>query len=174
MMYVGIVGALTPFGRVLIQAIKESKVCQVLFTVDEGYEACKPAIGQYRTVDEALTETHAGSFYIIDVISDEKTAERAMNYRFYGVSAIVCGLTLTEQDIHTLEKGYHVRRRTFAPVVVEPEFNKNKVTTDEEKNDMLLSIKKILLWLNFGLHPIAAMKQVYYRVLPKLMPIPGF
>ena len=173
MIYVGIVGALTPFGQFLIQSINQAKTCKVLFTVDESYEACKPANGQYRTVDEALTEMHAGSFYIIDVINDEKSAERAMNYRFYGVSAIVCGLTLTEKDIQALEKGYSVRRRTFAPVVVEPEFDKNRVVADEtSKTNMLLSIKKILRWLNFGLHPVAAMKQVYYRILPKLSAVP--
>lgn len=173
MIYVGIVGALTPFGQFLVQSVKQSTTCKVLFTVDEGYEVCKPSDGQYRTIDEALVEPHAGSFYIIDVVNDEKSAERAMNYRFYGVPAIVCGLTLSEKDILALERGYHVRRRTFAPVVVEPEFNRDKVTTDEEsKNAMLLSIKKILRWMNFSLHPMSAMKQVYYRILPKLNAVP--
>jgi len=179
MIYVGIVGALTPFGQFLVQSINKSKTSQVLFTVDAGYEVTKPSAGQYRTIDEALTELHAASFYIIDVINDDKTAERAMNYRFYGVSAIVCGLVLTEQDIQALERGYHVRRRTFAPIVVEPQLSElvNHFDAAEKEPtvqaDMCFSIRKLLRWLNFGLHPVAAMKQVYYRMLPKLNAVPA-
>ncbi|MEE6206907.1 MAG: hypothetical protein VZR95_02515 [Alphaproteobacteria bacterium] len=179
MIYVGIVGALTPFGQFLVQSVNRSKTCQVLFTVDEGYEVTKPSACHYRTVDEALAEQHVASFYVVDVINDDKTAERAMNYRFYGVPAIVCGLTLTEEDIAALEKGYSVRRRTFAPVVVEPQLSELVNTFDASVKeptvlaDMCFSIRKLLRWLNFGLHPVTAMKQVYYRMLPKLGTIPA-
>lgn len=174
MIYIAVVGALTPFGQFLVQSVKQSKTSKLLFTVDGSYEVSKPSAGQYRTIDEALAEQHVASFYVIDVVNDNKTAERAMTYRFYGVSAIVCGLSLTEKDVQALEKGYHVRRRTFAPVVVEPQLSElaNSFDAAEKEpsilTDMVSSLRKLLRWMNFGLRPVSAMKQVYYKMLPKL------
>ncbi|MBO6281412.1 MAG: hypothetical protein J6N49_02645 [Alphaproteobacteria bacterium] len=174
MIYVAIIGALTPFGQFIAESLKNSETVKVLFTVDEGYYETKPTAGQYRTIDEAFAEQHGASFYVIDVINDDKTAERAMSYRFYGVSAIVCGLTLNPEDVKALEKGYSVRRRTFAPVVVEPQLSQlaDRFNADEKEpmvlDDMYKAIRKLLRWLNFGKHPIAVAKQVYYNVLQRL------
>ena len=157
-MYVAIVGALTPSGQFIAKSLKNSETVKILFTVDEGYEATKPIVGQYRTIDEALRVPHVTSFCIIDVLNDEKTAERAKIYRFYGVSAIVCGLMLNSEDLVSLEKGYSVRHRTFASVLIEPDLLKFS------PEDMLAAVRRLLRWLTLNRNSAAFDKQVYYKV----------
>ena len=157
----GIVGALSPLGQSLVQIIKQSENCKLLFTVDAGYDCNSYARGEYKTIDAAIAAQYgASSFVIIDVVKDSKYKERAQAYRFYGIPAIVGGAELSEQEMVALEKGYSVRRRTFAPVIIEPSL----VTAAAQ--GVFVAIRKIAGWLHAQPGRIA--KQVYYNLLPRI------
>ena len=160
MVYVGIVGALTSRGQNLVQIIKKSTgVCKLLFTVDSGYQANDIGKGEYRTVDEAVAVQFCPSFVVIDVM-EEGYKERAKLYRFYGITAIVGGGELSEQEMDTLEKGYNVLHRTFAPVLIEPSL------ITEAAQTAFNAIRKILKWVYT--QPVKFEKQVYYNLLSKI------
>ena len=159
-MNMGIVGALSPLGQSLVQIMRESGNCKLLFTVDGGYENNSRARGEYRTIDAAVAAQYGAAFVIIDVMDDGQFKERAKLYRFYGIPAIVGGAELSEQDIAALEKGYSVRRRTFAPVVIEP-----SLITGAAQS-AFAAVGKLVHWLY--MQPFKVVKQVYYNILPKI------
>ena len=160
MKYLGIVGALSSLGQSLVQMIKNSENCKLLFTVDDGYEHNSRTKGEYRTVDAAVAAQYGNSsFMIIDVMQDGYK-ERAKLYRFYGIPAIVGGAELSDQEMASLEKGYSVRRRTFAPVIIEPSL------VTEAAQGVFNIVHDIVHWLYA--QPVKLVKQVYYNILPNI------
>lgn len=90
MIYLGIVGALTPLGQKVSEYLKNSPDYQVVFRADEGYEADDPATGVYANLERALSFIMSSTLVIDCADPVMAIHERIPEYRFYEHPAIVC------------------------------------------------------------------------------------
>lgn len=126
MIKIGIVGALSPLGQeMLIFLVGEY---EVVWAVDENYEADDPQKNQFKDLEDAIFSTSRPDI-VLDFAAHASTFQRAKIYRSTGIPAIIQGM-LTESEIAAVDE--ITMCGTCAPVILEPEFS--TVITQEVKN----------------------------------------
>lgn len=89
MIYVGIVGALTPVGQKVSSILSKRADVKIVFREDDLYQEHVPLMGVYNNLETALMR-HEPSV-VIDCCAPERAAMHLATYKFYEVTAILCG-----------------------------------------------------------------------------------
>ena len=125
MIKIGIVGALSPLGQEMLTLLAGD--CEVVWAVDEHYEADDPQKNQFTDFETALL--YARPDIVLDFAAYGSLRQRIEAYRICSIPAIVQGV-LPKEEIAALEK--KTWDGVCAPVILEPDFS--TVITQEVKN----------------------------------------
>lgn len=121
MIYVGIVGALSPLGQKVARFLKEqSDLYRIVFYVDAGYRVSSPSLATYASPEAALSFNQPPTL-IIDCDDPITAIERAKTYRFYAVSAIVC-CTCLLNDLELLQCSYVAENQPVPALLITPDY----------------------------------------------------
>ena len=121
MIYVGIVGALSPLGQEVARFLKEqSDLYRIVFYVDAGYRVSSPGLATYASPEAALSFNQPPTL-IIDCDDPITAVERAKTYRFYAVSAIMC-CTCMLKDLELLQCSYVAENQPVPALLITPDY----------------------------------------------------
>lgn len=121
MIYVGIVGALSPLGQKVADFLKEqSDLYRIVFYVDAGYRVSSPGLATYASPEAALSFNQPPTL-IIDCDDPITAVERAKTYRFYAVSAIMC-CTCMLNDLELLQCSYVAENQPVPALLITPDY----------------------------------------------------
>jgi len=126
MIYVGIVGSLTPLGQKVLSFLqKEKDAYQVVFCVDKEYKLNSPKDATYANVEAALSFNQAPSL-VIDCDNENTALERAKVYRFYAVPAIMC-CTCLPDELDDLRCSYVAENQKAPSLLITPDYRLSNV-----------------------------------------------
>lgn len=121
MIYVGIVGALSPLGQEVINFLKtETDSYRIVFYVDAGYRVSSPMNATYASVEAALSFNQVPSV-VIDCDDPATAIDRAKIYRFYTAAAIMCCSAMPE-DLDNLSRSYVLENQQAQSLLVTPDY----------------------------------------------------
>lgn len=126
MIYVGIVGGLTPLGQKVINFLqKEKDAYRVVFCVDKEYKLNSPHDATYANVEAALSFNQTPSV-VIDCDDENTAIERAKIYRFYAVPAIMC-CACEPEALDDLRCSYVAENQKAPSLLITPDYRLNNV-----------------------------------------------
>ncbi len=121
MIYVGIVGALSPLGQEVINCLlSQMSLYRIVFYVDAGYRVSTPSEATYSSVEAALSFNQPPTL-VIDCDDPISAIERAKTYRFYAVSAIMC-CTCMPAEISDLRCSYVAENQEVPSLFITPDY----------------------------------------------------
>ena len=152
MIFIGIVGALSPSGQKMIEALQlYPQDYKVIWTVDENYAADNRQMSQFKDLENVLILGLQPSL-VLDFGSYKTTYERAKIYRRYAVPAIMQGV-LSAEELSFLSNCGQANKNGehYAPLVVEPDFSIVKI---QMVKDLLCQVQ----------HLTCKVQRIYVRV----------
>lgn len=121
MMYVGIMGALSPLGIELARVLTEkADFCRVVFYCDAGYKVNSPAKATYATPEAALSFNQPPTL-VVDCDDPATAIKRAEIYRFYAVNAIMC-CTCKPQELEDLSSSFVAENQPEPALLITPDY----------------------------------------------------
>lgn len=121
MVYIGIVGALSPLGLEVANFLREKKdCCRIVFYVDAGFQVSSPSNAMYATPEAALSFNQAPSL-IVDCDDPITAVNRAKTYRFYSVPAIMC-CTCMPEELDDLKHSYVAENQPAPSLFITPDY----------------------------------------------------